>query len=483
MVTLNGVPSSPLHIDSWIAGRWVESTERRGVVDPGNGELIADVSVADIPTCLAAVDAASWAFPTWRETAPRQRAEMLRLAYDLMIAEADDIATLIVRENGKVLADARNEVAYAAEFFRWFSEEAVRLDGDLRKAPAGANWIAVARQPVGVALLLSPWNFPAAMLTRKIGPALAAGCAVVLKPAAETPLTAMYLVELLGRAGVPAGVVNLVVPDPPGPAVEAMLGHRGVRKLSFTGSTPVGKLLLTQAARRVVNCSMELGGNAPFVVLADADVDAAVEGAMIAKMRNGGAACTAANRFIVDQTVADEFAEKLSARMTSLVVGYGLESASQVGALVSAAQQQRVQGLVDRALDDGATLVGRGTAPSVGCFVAPVVLDRVEATSELFGTEIFGPVAPVYRVSGDDEALRLANAVEHGLVAYVYTRDIGRGLRFSQSIEAGMVGLNRGIVSDPSAPFGGMKESGIGREGGHEGLLAFTETQYTSVSW
>ena len=468
---------------SWIGGEWVEGTDRLPVDDPGNGELIAEIAIADVATCLRAVDAAAAAFPTWRETAPRARAEILRRAFDLMIAEADTIATLIVRENGKTLADARNEVAYAAEFFRWFSEEAVRLDGDLRRAPGGANWIAVARQPVGVALLLSPWNFPAAMLTRKIGPALAAGCAVVLKPAAETPLTALYLVELLHRAGVPAGVVNLVVPHPPGPAVEAMLAHPAVRKLSFTGSTPVGKLLLTQAARRVVNCSMELGGNAPFVVLADADVDAAIEGAMIAKMRNGGAACTAANRFIVDHAVADEFAEKLSARMTSLIVGYGLDPASQVGALVTKAQQSRVDALVERAVDAGAVVVGRGSAPSTGFFVAPVVLDHVDPTGELFTSEVFGPVAPIYRVNGDAEALRLANAVDHGLVGYLYTRDIGKGMRFSQAIEAGMVGLNRGLVSDPAAPFGGMKESGIGREGGHDGLLAFTETQYVSVSW
>lgn len=475
--------SLELFNQSWIGGQWVDAAERIAVIDPGTGERIADVARADEAACVAAVDAAAGAFTSWRETAPRARAEILRLAYDLMVAEAETMATLIVRENGKVLTDARNEVTYAAEFFRWFSEEAVRLDGDLRKAPGGANWIAVARQPVGVALLLSPWNFPAAMLTRKIGPALAAGCTVVLKPASETPLTAMYLADLLHRAGVPEGVVNLVVPDPPGPAVEAMLAHPAVRKLSFTGSTPVGKLLLTQAAQRVVNCSMELGGNAPFVVLADADVDAAVDGAMIAKMRNGGAACTAANRFIVDNAVADEFAEKLSARMTSLVVGYGLDATSQVGALVTSAQQQRVIGLVDRALEAGATPVGRGTAPSTGCFVAPVVLDHVNPSSELFVSEIFGPVAAIYRVNGADEALRMANAVDHGLVAYVYTRDVGRGLRFSQSIEAGMVGLNRGLVSDPAAPFGGMKESGIGREGGHEGLLAFTETQYTSVSW
>ena len=468
---------------SWIAGQWVESNDRFSVIDPGNGSVVAEISRADPATCLAAVDAAAIAFASWRESAPRARAEILRRAFDLMTTEAETIATLIVRENGKTIVDARNEVAYAAEFFRWFSEEAVRLDGDLRRAPGGANWIAVARQPVGVALLLSPWNFPAAMLTRKIGPALAAGCTVVLKPAAETPLTALYLVELLHRAGVPGGVVNLVVPDPPGPGVEAMLAHPGVRKLSFTGSTPVGKLLLTQAARRIVNCSMELGGNAPFVVLSDADVDAAVDGAMIAKMRNGGAACTAANRFIVDNAVADEFAEKLSARMTSLVVGYGLESASQVGALVNTSQQSRVEGLVERAIEMGAVVVGRGSAPNTGCFVAPIVLDHVDPTHELFASEIFGPVAPIYRVDGEVEALRLANAVEHGLVAYVYTRDTGKGMRFSQAIEAGMVGLNRGLVSDPAAPFGGMKESGIGREGGHDGLLAFTETQYVSVSW
>ena len=362
---------------SWIGGAWLDGASRVTVDDPGDGTSIIEIARADVATCMLAVDAASSAFASWRATAPRARAEILRRAYDLMIAEADFIAELIVRENGKVLTDAKNETVYAAEFFRWFSEEAVRLDGDLRKAPGGANWIAVARQPVGVALLLSPWNFPAAMLTCKIGPALAAGCTVVLKPAAETPLTAVYLVDLLHRAGVPAGVVNLVVPDPPGPAVEAMIGHPATRKLSFTGSTPVGKLLLTQAARRVVNCSMELGGNAPFVVLADADVDAAIEGAMIAKMRNGGAACTAANRFIVDNAVADEFAEKLCARMTSLVVGYGLDPASQVGALVNAGQQTRVNGLVERAVDVGARVVGQGSAPTAGCFVAPIVLDHV----------------------------------------------------------------------------------------------------------
>jgi succinate-semialdehyde dehydrogenase / glutarate-semialdehyde dehydrogenase len=382
-----------------------------------------------------------------------------------------------------VLTDARGEAAYAAEFFRWFSEEAVRIDGDFKRAPGGANWIAVARQPVGVALLLTPWNFPAAMLTRKIGPALAAGCTVVIKPAAETPLTALKLVDILERAGVPKGVVNIVVADPPGDAVAAMMGHAALRKVSFTGSTRVGKMLLHQAADRVVNCSMELGGNAPFIVLADGDVDAAIEGAMIAKMRNGGAACTAANRFIIANSVADEFIEKLSARMTALKVGYGLAEGTQVGALVSAQQQARVTTLLENALASGATMVGHGEAPSGGAFVAPAVITGVTATNPIWSEEIFGPIAAITTFTDEDEALTLSNSVEAGLVAYVYTKDVGRGMRFAQGIEAGMVGLNRGLVSDPAAPFGGFKESGLGREGAHDGLLAFCETQYVAVAW
>ena len=401
-----------------------------------------------------------------------------------MTAEASEIAELIVRENGKVLADAKAEATYAAEFFRWFSEEAVRIDGALTRAPGGTNWIAVTRQPVGVAVLITPWNFPAAMLTRKIGPALAAGCSVVVKPAAETPLTALHIADVLHRAGVPAGVVNVVVADPPGEAVAAMLADDRVRKLSFTGSTNVGRQLLTQAAARVVNCSMELGGNAPFVVLADADVDAAISGAMLAKMRNGGAACTAANRFLVARPVAAEFTDKLAERMSSLVVGHGLDPSSQVGALVSRAQQERINGLIDRSIAGGARVVARGSAPKgSGAFVAPIVLDGVEAESELFNTEVFGPVAPITMFDDEADALRLANAVEHGLVAYVYTKDVARGMRFAQGIETGMVGLNRGLVSDPAAPFGGFKQSGLGREGAHDGLLAFCETQYVAVEW
>ncbi len=467
----------------YIDGEWRDSSIKLRVDDPGTGQLIVELSAPSIEDCLDAVSAAQRAFPSWSATAPRARAEILRKAFEIMTTEADAFAELIVRENGKVLGDAKGEATYAAEFFRWFSEEAVRIDGDFRKAPGGTNWIAVARQPVGVALLLTPWNFPAAMLTRKVGPALAAGCTVVIKPAGETPLTALKLIDVLERAGVPKGVVNLVTADPPGDAVAAMIGHPALRKLSFTGSTRVGTTLLQQAATRIVNCSMELGGNAPFVVLADADIDAAIEGAMIAKMRNGGAACTAANRFLVANAVADEFTDRLAARMTSLVVGYGLDATSQVGALVTTAQQKRVLDLVEQGVAAGATVVGRGTAPAGGAFVAPVVLRGVGESNPLFTNEVFGPVAPIVTFDDEGEALRLANAVEHGLVGYVYTRDVGKGMRFAQGIEAGMVGLNRGLVSDPAAPFGGFKASGIGREGAHEGLLAFCETQYVAVSW
>ena len=472
--------SSGVYID----GAWRDRAEKLRVEDPAATDVIAEIGLPTVRDCLDAVGAAQNAFPMWRDTAPRLRSEILRNAFEIMSAEADAFAELIVRENGKVLGDAKSEALYAAEFFRWFSEEAVRVDGDLRRAPGGTNWIAVARQPVGVALLLAPWNFPAGMLARKVAPALAAGCTVVIKPAAETPLTAVKLMDVLERAGVPRGVANLVTANPPDEAVAAMISHPALRKLSFTGSTRVGSMLMQQAATRVVNCSMELGGNAPFVVLADADVDAAIEGAMIAKMRNGGAACTAANRFLVADAVADEFTDKLAARMTSLVVGYGLDATSQVGALSSAAQQTRVLDLVDQGVSAGASIVARGSSPSgPGAYVAPVVLRGMTETNPLFGNEIFGPVASIMTFSDEAEALRLANAVESGLVAYLYTRDVGRGMRLAQRIEAGMIGLNRGLVSDPAAPFGGFKESGIGREGGSDGLLAFCETQYVAVEW
>jgi succinate-semialdehyde dehydrogenase/glutarate-semialdehyde dehydrogenase len=342
----------------------------------------------------------------------------------------------------------------------------------------------VSRAPVGVSLLLTPWNFPAAMATRKIGPALAAGCPIVLKAASETPLTALALADLLQRAGVPDGVVNVVVPDPPGEAVSAMIAGGIVRKVSFTGSTRVGSLLLQQAAANIVNCSMELGGNAPFIVFADADIDAAVDGAMIAKMRNGGAACTAANRFFVEGPVVDEFTEKLASRMGSLVMGNGLDPATGVGPLVSAAQRDRVADLVDQAVAVGATIVIGGERPiGKGFMYPPTVLADVQPDNPILSTEIFGPVAPIVSFDDTDTVVTYANSVEHGLVSYVYGGDIRRAMRTAERLECGMVGLNRGLVSDPAAPFGGVKQSGIGREGGHDGLLAFTETKYIAGSW
>jgi succinate-semialdehyde dehydrogenase/glutarate-semialdehyde dehydrogenase len=424
------------------------------------------------------------AFVSWKNTAPRVRAEILRKAFDIMIAEQEDLARTITLEMGKVLSDARAEVAYAAEFFRWFSEEAVRIDGDYRRAPSGSNWLLVSRQPVGVALLATPWNFPAAMATRKIGPALAAGCTVVLKPAHDTPLTALAIADILRRAGVPNGVVNVVVADPPGPAVEAMLNSGKVRKLSFTGSTRVGSLLLAQAAQRVINCSMELGGNAPLIVCADADIDVAVDGAMLAKMRNGGAACTAANRFYVHDHVLSEFTDKFTARMAALQLGDGLDPATTLGPLVSRAQQQRVADAVAGAVSRGAKVLCGGSASTEPAFgYQATVLANVLPNDEILQDEIFGPVAALVSYSDEQEMLSLANNVEHGLVGYVFTRDAARGMRIAEALETGMVGFNRGLVSDPSAPFGGVKASGIGREGGHDGLLAFLETKYVAGNW
>ena len=454
------------------------------VLNPATGLAIGTVDNASIADCLHAVDMANDAFVPWKNTAPRVRAEILRKAFDIMIAEQEELARTITLEMGKVLSDARAEVAYAAEFFRWFSEEAVRIDGDYRRAPSGSNWLLVSRQPVGVALLATPWNFPAAMATRKIGPALAAGCTVVLKPAHDTPLTALAIADILRRAGVPHGVVNVVVADPPGPAVEAMLNSGKVRKLSFTGSTRVGSLLLAQAAQHVINCSMELGGNAPLIVCADADIDVAVDGAMLAKMRNGGAACTAANRFYVHEHVLSEFTEKFTTRMAALQLGDGLDPSTTLGPLVSRAQQQRVADAVAGAVSRGAKVLCGGSASTQPAFgYQATVLAEVSPHDEILQDEIFGPVAALVSYSDEQEMLSLANNVEHGLVGYVFTQDAARGMRIAEALETGMVGFNRGLVSDPSAPFGGVKASGIGREGGHDGLLAFLETKYVAGNW
>ncbi len=476
--------SAAQHFDSLIAGKWVEHKSKVAVTNPADGSILAQVSSASPDDCLLAVDAAQHAFFSWKATAPRVRAEILRKCFEIMIAEQESLARLITLENGKVLSDARAEVAYAAEFFRWFSEEAVRIDGDYRRAPSGANWLMVSRQPVGVALLATPWNFPAAMATRKIGPALAAGCTVVLKPASETPLTALAIAEIMQRAGAPDGVINVVVPSPSGPAVSAMLQSNKVRKLSFTGSTPVGSMLLAQAAQNVINCTMELGGNAPFVVFEDADLKAAIDGAMLAKMRNGGAACTAANRFFVHEKIYDAFADALTSRMSALVLGDGLDAKTTVGPLVSKSQQQQVAKLVDEAKNFGATVACGGFASSDTSFgYQPTVLTGVSFDAPILRTEIFGPVAPLVRFTDRDDILSHANNVEHGLVSYVYTSDVGRGMRFAEALESGMVGLNRGLVSDPAAPFGGVKQSGLGREGAHDGLLAFLETKYVAGNW
>ncbi len=464
-----------------VGGAWRPGTgERRfDVIDPADGSVIDTVASASEADGLAAVDAAHAAAAEWAARAPRERGEVLRDAFLLLIAHQDEIGRLIVREMGKPLAEARGEAAYAAEFLRWFSEEAVRANGDFAIAPGGANRMLVAHQPIGVSVLVTPWNFPAAMATRKIGPALAAGCTVVLKPAEETPLTALLIARLLEEAGVPPGVVNVLPTDEPRALVRAMVGDPRVRKLSFTGSTAVGRELLALAAMRVVSTSMELGGNAPFLVLEDADLDAAVEGAMAAKLRNGGEACTAANRFLVHEAVAEPFAARLTDAMRAVRMAPGLEPGAQLGPLINEPAREKVERLVADAVDRGARVRTGGERPAgPGYFYPPTVLDRVAAGSELLTEEVFGPVAPIMTFADEQEAVALANDTEHGLVAYVYSRDLRRAMAVGEAIETGMVGLNRGVVSDPAAPFGGVKQSGIGREGGHHGLLEFMEPKY-----
>jgi succinate-semialdehyde dehydrogenase / glutarate-semialdehyde dehydrogenase len=457
------------------------ATERRQfvVVDPADGSVIDYVESARPEDGIAAVDAAEAAAAGWAARPPRERAEVLRRAFDLMTARTEEVAHLIVREMGKPLPEARGETAYAAEFLRWFSEEAVRANGEFAIAPGGANRMLVAHSPVGIALLITPWNFPAAMATRKLGPALAAGCTVVLKPAHETPLTALAIARLLEEAGVPQGVVNVVCTDEPAPLAETVLGDPRVRKLSFTGSTAVGRRLLELCAPRVVNASMELGGNSPFLVLDDADLDVAIAGAMAAKMRNGGEACTAANRFLVHESVAEPFTAGLTEAMAAVRVGSGFTEGAQLGPLINATAREKVERLVADAVARGACVrTGGERLPGPGFFYPPTVLEGVQPGSAMLAEEVFGPVAPVMTFADDDEALALANDTEHGLVAFVFSRDLRRAMAVGERIETGMVGLNRGVVSDPAAPFGGAKQSGIGREGGHHGLLEFLEPKY-----
>jgi len=469
-----------------IGGEWRNASDGAtfDVVDPASEKVIATVASASVEDGLAAVAVAHRAGPEWSARPPRERGEILRKAFELLTAKKDDLAKLITLENGKALKDSLGEMAYAAEFFRWYAEEAVRNISEISMAPSGANRILVLQQPVGVSLLITPWNFPAAMGTRKIGPALAAGCSVILKPASETPLTALAIGEVLHEAGVPPGVVNVIPSNRSAEACRAILADERCRKLSFTGSTEVGRILLAEAAKTVVNCSMELGGNAPFLVFADADIDAAVEGALIAKMRNGGEACTAANRFFVETPVAEEFATKFAAAMSALTVGPGLDPDVDLGPMVNRAACADISALVDDAVSKGAKVVTGGRPQDgIGFFFAPTVLVDVPANANILKEEIFGPVAPVVTFEGADDAIAKANDTEYGLICYIYTGDLAKGLRVAERLESGMVGLNRGVVSDPAAPFGGVKQSGIGREGAHDGLLEFLEKKYIAADW
>ena len=465
----------------YIDGKWVTGDGTLNVIDPSTDEVIAAVSTAGDAECDAAITAAHNAFPEWAKTAPRYRAEILRKAFELMVAEADHLATLISRENGKVFSDARGEVMYAAEFFRWFSEEAVRTPGDFRKSPSGDKRILVTHQPIGVSLLITPWNFPAGMATRKIGPAIAAGCTMVLKPAGETPLTALAIVDILERAGVPKGVVNVILPSKTGPMISKMLHDPRVRNLSFTGSTEVGRVLLKECADLVIRTSMELGGNAPFVVLDDANIDEAIKGVMLAKMRNGGAACTAANRIFVARAIADEFTEKFTAAMAGMKMANGLTEGAQLGASVSMKERNKIAELVDASVAAGAKVHTGGKTPDgAGAFYPPTVM-TVDKSNPILQSEVFGPVAPIIRFDTDEEAIKLANDTPFGLISYVYSQDLTRAIRTAEALEAGMVAINRGMISDPAAPFGGVKQSGLGREGGFDGIHEYLETKFIGV--
>ncbi len=470
----------------YIDGEWRESSDGSGfpVLDPSTGDPVTEVSSGSVDDALAAVAAAHEAGPAFVAMTPRERSEILRRAFEIMIDRSDAIAELIVTEMGKALPEAKAEATYAAEFFRWFSGEAVRNIGYINTAPGGDKRIIAIHQPIGVSLLITPWNFPAAMATRKIGPAIAAGCTMVLKPASDTPLTALAVAEILKEAGLPKGVLNVMPSRRSGEVVDAMLTDERVRNLSFTGSTEVGRVLLEKAAKRVIRCSMELGGNAPFVVFDDADVDDAVSGAMVAKMRNGGQSCIAANRIYVQDSVADEFIEKLSEAMAATKVGPGMEEGTTLGPVINERAVLDMVGFVEETTGNGAQVRIGGRRPErAGFFFEPTLISEVRSNDPILSTEIFGPIAPVVRFETDDEAIELANDTIYGLAAYVYSSDLARAMGAAEAIEAGMVGVNRGVMSDPAAPFGGMKQSGQGREGSHEGMMEFLETKYIAADW
>ncbi len=464
-----------------IGGEWQQTEKRIQVMDPATFTVLAEIGDAGVSDGLDAVSAASDAFQTWSMTPARQRAEVLRRAFEIMTAELETCARIISLENGKAWRDALGEATYAAEFFRWFSEEASRIEGGFRYAPNRDKTIITDHRPIGVAYMITPWNFPAAMATRKLAPALAAGCTAVLKPAGETPLTALWIGDVLQRAGAPAGVVNIITTSQTGPVSEAILADSRVATLSFTGSTYVGKMLLKQTAERVLPSSMELGGNAPFIAFEGTDVDAAVAGAMIAKMRNGGAACTAANRFYIHESIAEEFTTKLEAAFADLKIGPGIDAANDLGAMVSVKERDKILELLQEAVGEGVVATPSSTVPELGAFISPYVVRDVVHGSTLTRNEVFGPVAPIVTFSDEDEGVRMANDTEYGLISYVFAKDPGTGVRLARRMESGMVAVNRGLASDPAAPFGGMKESGLGREGGFAGIHEFLETQYFAV--
>ncbi|MFC9333187.1 NAD-dependent succinate-semialdehyde dehydrogenase [Arthrobacter sp. NPDC057009] len=468
-----------------IGGQWRDASDGGtfDVEDPATGKVLATLASATSEDALSALDAADGVQAAWARTAPRERAEILRRAFELVTERAEDFALLMTLEMGKPLAEARGEVAYAAEFLRWFSEEAVRDYGRYLTTPEGKNKILVQHKPVGPCLLITPWNFPLAMATRKVAPAVAAGCTMVLKPAKLTPLTSQLFAQVMTEAGLPAGVLNVVSSSSASSISGPLMKDARLRKVSFTGSTPVGKQLMAEASRNVLRTSMELGGNAPFIVFEDADLDKAVQGAMAAKMRNMGEACTAANRFLVHESVAQEFTGKFAEAMKALRPGRGTEAGVTVGPLIDAGARKDVHALVEDAVTAGATVVtGGAPVDGPGYFYQPTVLAGVSNTAEILRTEIFGPVAPVTTFSTEEQAIAMANATEYGLAAYLYTRDYERMFRVSEQIEFGMVGFNAGVISNAAAPFGGVKQSGLGREGGSEGITEYTTTQYIGIA-
>lgn len=469
----------------YINGEWRDSSDGKtlDVIDPATGKTLVTIADAAAVDGLDAIAAADSAQQDWAKTSPRERAELLRAAFEKVTAMADEFALVMSLEMGKPVAEARGEVAYGAEFLRWFSEEAPRVTGRYGTAPDGKNRIMVLKRPVGPSLFITPWNFPLAMATRKMAPAIAAGCTMILKPAALTPLTSMLFVRVLEEIGIPKGVINVVQTTRAGEVTGPIIKDHRLRKLSFTGSTGVGRKLIADSADRVLKTSMELGGNAPFLVFEDANLDKAVEGAMLAKLRNMGEACTAANRMIVHESVAEEFSKRLAQKMSALKVARGTEEGANVGPLIDEKSRQGVHALVSDAVSKGAKVLTGGEIPSgEGYFYPPTVLADVPEGAEILQNEIFGPVAPVVTFKTEDEAVRLANATEFGLIAYAFTENLNRGLRLAERLEVGMFGLNAGVISNPAAPFGGVKASGLGREGGFEGIEEYLETVYVGIA-